>query len=138
MKSFKKKKVAAEPIVEEVKEEIKEETIEEVAEEAENVDVPAEAEAGEVEEVIEEPAKEEKPRKRSKKEEEKIEEPVAEEVIEAGDLVILKELEDYAGEKVEEAKVYRVKDIVGDKVSLKFGGLIVLSAKLDNLVKVGK
>lgn len=139
MKSFKKKKVAAEPIVEEVKEEeIKEEAIEEVAEEAEeNANIEAEAEAEKVEDIIDEPAEEEKPKRKGKKAEK--EEPVEEkEELIPGDLVTLKEPVDYIGREVEAGKVYRIKDIVGDNARLKLGGIIAVTAKVDNLVKESK
>lgn len=126
MSKFRKKKAAEEVKEDEIitANEVVIEAVDEIPEDAEVVD-----------EVIIEP-KEEKPAK--KKKEEKIEEVKEVEPLKADDLVILIKKEDYSGNPVEDAKVYRIGSICADKVQLKYKGLKDICAKLDNLTKVGK
>ena len=127
-KSRKKKEESIITPIEEIKdEEIKEE--EKILdndsttndEEIEDKEIKAEPEA-----IIEEPIKEE----------ETLE--VSGSPVEVGDFVILIEPKDYKGNEVEEKKIYRVDAIHGDKAQLKVGGLLDISTRLDNLIKVSK
>lgn len=90
-------------------------------EEIENEEIKTEPDA-----IIEEPLKEEEVLD------------VSNDPIEVGSFVILINSKDYKGNEVLEKKIYKVASIHGDKAQLKCNGLLDITARIDNLVKVGK